>query len=143
MVNVNVWGMLWLLRVMAGHPANHGNVPDVTLVSPAPPPSEALDDLCWRTCLDCRGCCPYTETVGVEGLWIEASSLVLAAKQIPETQQGKPFTGCQAEQRFHSGVVRHPVVEVLGHGCVGPLCHGRMTSWPSPDLSVFNCLRVR
>ena len=99
--------------------ADHGESwPDVALVSAAPPPSEALDDLRWHTCLSCRGCCPYPETVGVEGLCIEASSLELAVKQIPEMQLGEPFPGCQTEQRFCLGVVRRPVVEVFGHGCV-------------------------
>jgi len=61
--------------------ADHGEGwPDVTLVSAAPPLSEALDDLCWHTCLGCRGCCPYPETVGVKGLWIEASTLELVSE---------------------------------------------------------------
>lgn len=69
----------------------------------------------------------------VEGLWIEASLRVLAAKQILETQLGKPFTGFQAEQRFRLGVVRHPVVEVLGHGCVG--ASGSLVPWEDDKLA--------
>jgi len=123
--------------------ADHGEGwPDVALVSAAPPPSEALDDLRWHTCLGCRGCCPYPETVGVEGLWIEASSLELAAKQIPEMQLGEPFPGCQTEQRFCMGVVRRPVVEVFGHGCVR--ASGSFEPWEDNKLAFAGlvCFRL-
>ena len=51
----------------AGRLVDHGSSwPNVTPVGAAPPPSKALDDFCWHTCLGCGGCRPYAETVGVE-----------------------------------------------------------------------------
>ena len=56
-------------------------------------------------------------------------------------QLGEPFTGSQAEQLFHSGVMRLPALEVLSHCCVG--ASGSLEPWEDDKLAFAGLVRFR